>query len=193
MRVGILAKGLLLRGDTNVHLILLTSKKPTISLLKNIAKQLPKELAVRKSYSWITMCIFFLGRTKVHLWMNPDKHEKTFFFFKLPNILQDNDVWYCRISKLKHYILQVCTSTVPKQQDRQLSFTLQETWKFWFLLTGLLLSTRVSLICQTSVYPAYERQHLGFHSLPLTVIEVKHPFNCVAVNELTIEVNNIPP
>uniref|UniRef100_A0A3Q2YUF1 Zinc finger RNA binding protein 2 n=1 Tax=Hippocampus comes TaxID=109280 RepID=A0A3Q2YUF1_HIPCM len=45
MRVGILAKGLLLRGDTNVHLILLTSKKPTISLLKNIAKQLPKELA----------------------------------------------------------------------------------------------------------------------------------------------------
>uniref|UniRef100_A0A8C6T4H1 Zinc finger RNA-binding protein n=1 Tax=Neogobius melanostomus TaxID=47308 RepID=A0A8C6T4H1_9GOBI len=45
MRVGILAKGLLLRGDRNVELILLTAKKPTISLLKNIAKQLPKELA----------------------------------------------------------------------------------------------------------------------------------------------------
>ncbi|XP_061538849.1 zinc finger RNA-binding protein isoform X1 [Phycodurus eques] len=45
MRVGILAKGLLLRGDTNVHLILLTAKKPTVSLLKSIAKQLPKELA----------------------------------------------------------------------------------------------------------------------------------------------------
>ncbi|XP_037106563.1 zinc finger RNA-binding protein isoform X1 [Syngnathus acus] len=45
MRVGILAKGLLLRGDTNVQLILLTSKKPTVSLLKSIAKQLPKELA----------------------------------------------------------------------------------------------------------------------------------------------------
>ncbi|XP_077439417.1 zinc finger RNA-binding protein 2 isoform X2 [Vanacampus margaritifer] len=45
MRVGILAKGLLLRGDTNVQLILLTAKKPTISLLKSIAKQLPKELA----------------------------------------------------------------------------------------------------------------------------------------------------
>uniref|UniRef100_A0A8C4HGJ2 Zinc finger RNA-binding protein n=1 Tax=Dicentrarchus labrax TaxID=13489 RepID=A0A8C4HGJ2_DICLA len=44
MRVGILAKGLLLRGDRNVELILLTAKKPTISLLKNIAKQLPKEL-----------------------------------------------------------------------------------------------------------------------------------------------------
>ncbi|XP_076009172.1 zinc finger RNA-binding protein 2 [Genypterus blacodes] len=44
MRVGILAKGLLLRGDRNVELILLTAKKPTISLLKSIAKQLPKEL-----------------------------------------------------------------------------------------------------------------------------------------------------
>lgn len=50
MRVGILAKGLLLRGDRNVELILLTAKKPTISLLKNIAKQLPKELAVRKTH-----------------------------------------------------------------------------------------------------------------------------------------------
>ncbi|KAK2907873.1 zinc finger RNA-binding protein isoform X1 [Channa argus] len=45
MRVGILAKGLLLRGDRNVELILLTAKKPTISLLKSITKQLPKELA----------------------------------------------------------------------------------------------------------------------------------------------------
>uniref|UniRef100_A0A3Q3XCZ3 DZF domain-containing protein n=1 Tax=Mola mola TaxID=94237 RepID=A0A3Q3XCZ3_MOLML len=44
MRVGILAKGLLLRGDRNVQLILLTAKKPTMSLLKSIAKQLPKEL-----------------------------------------------------------------------------------------------------------------------------------------------------
>lgn len=50
MRVGILAKGLLLRGDRIVELILLTAKKPTITLLKNIAKQLPKELAVRKPH-----------------------------------------------------------------------------------------------------------------------------------------------
>lgn len=54
MRVGILAKGLLLRGDRNVELILLTAKKPTISLLKNIAKQLPKELAVRKTHTFNT-------------------------------------------------------------------------------------------------------------------------------------------
>lgn len=52
MRVGILAKGLLLRGDRNVELILLTAKKPTISLLKSIAKQLPKELEVRNNESF---------------------------------------------------------------------------------------------------------------------------------------------
>nr|XP_043900265.1 zinc finger RNA-binding protein isoform X6 [Solea senegalensis] len=45
MRVGILAKGLLLRGDRNVEIILLTAKKPTISLLKSIAKHLPEEMA----------------------------------------------------------------------------------------------------------------------------------------------------
>uniref|UniRef100_A0AAZ3QH21 Zinc finger RNA-binding protein n=1 Tax=Oncorhynchus tshawytscha TaxID=74940 RepID=A0AAZ3QH21_ONCTS len=47
MRVGILAKGLLLHGDRNVELILLAAKKPTLSLLKDIAEQLPKEMAVR--------------------------------------------------------------------------------------------------------------------------------------------------
>uniref|UniRef100_A0A4W4F996 DZF domain-containing protein n=1 Tax=Electrophorus electricus TaxID=8005 RepID=A0A4W4F996_ELEEL len=44
MRVGILAKGLLLHGDRNVQLILLVAKKPTVSLLGSIADQLPKQL-----------------------------------------------------------------------------------------------------------------------------------------------------
>ncbi|XP_007246260.3 zinc finger RNA-binding protein [Astyanax mexicanus] len=44
MRVGILAKGLLLHGDRNVQLILLAAKKPTMSLLNSIAEQLPKQL-----------------------------------------------------------------------------------------------------------------------------------------------------
>uniref|UniRef100_A0A8C5BLL1 Zinc finger RNA binding protein 2 n=1 Tax=Gadus morhua TaxID=8049 RepID=A0A8C5BLL1_GADMO len=44
MRVGILAKGLLLHGDRNVELILLTAKKPTAALLQSIVVQLPKEL-----------------------------------------------------------------------------------------------------------------------------------------------------
>ncbi|XP_067085616.1 zinc finger RNA-binding protein [Osmerus mordax] len=45
MRVGILAKGLLLHGDRSVELILLAAKKPTVSLLHSIARQLPKELS----------------------------------------------------------------------------------------------------------------------------------------------------
>lgn len=47
MRVGILAKGLLLRGDRIVQLILLADKKPTVSLLRTVAEELPKQLAVR--------------------------------------------------------------------------------------------------------------------------------------------------
>uniref|UniRef100_A0A8C3XNK2 Zinc finger RNA binding protein 2 n=1 Tax=Chelydra serpentina TaxID=8475 RepID=A0A8C3XNK2_CHESE len=45
MRVGILAKGLLLQGDRNVHLILLSAQKPTHTLLKNITEKLPKQLS----------------------------------------------------------------------------------------------------------------------------------------------------
>lgn len=46
MRVGLLAKGLLLRGDKNVSLVLLCSEKPTKSLLTRIADSLPKQLLV---------------------------------------------------------------------------------------------------------------------------------------------------
>lgn len=68
MRVGILAKGLLLRGDRNVELILLTAKKPTISLLKSIAKQLPKELAVSKSHKRHALGNGFIFLWCVGLW-----------------------------------------------------------------------------------------------------------------------------
>ena len=46
MRVGVLAKGLLLHGDLNVHLVLLCSEKPTRTLLERVADCLPKQLAV---------------------------------------------------------------------------------------------------------------------------------------------------
>ncbi|KAK9408623.1 zinc finger RNA-binding protein [Crotalus adamanteus] len=46
LRVGVLAKGLLLRGDRNVHLVLLCAEKPTKTLLCRIAESLPKQLAV---------------------------------------------------------------------------------------------------------------------------------------------------
>ncbi|CAH1796957.1 unnamed protein product [Owenia fusiformis] len=44
MRVGVLAKGLLLHGDLNVHLVVLCSEKPTRTLLERIADNLPKQL-----------------------------------------------------------------------------------------------------------------------------------------------------
>ncbi|XP_051534404.1 zinc finger RNA-binding protein-like [Myxocyprinus asiaticus] len=46
MRVGVLAKGLLLRGDKNVNLVLLCSEKPTKNLLTLIVEHLPKQLTV---------------------------------------------------------------------------------------------------------------------------------------------------
>ncbi|XP_070543118.1 zinc finger RNA-binding protein-like isoform X2 [Ptychodera flava] len=46
MRVGVLAKGLLLRGDLNVNLVILCSEKPTRTLLERVADNLPKQLAL---------------------------------------------------------------------------------------------------------------------------------------------------
>jgi len=44
MRVGVLAKGLLLHGDLNVQLVVLCADKPTLTLLKRVAEKLPKTL-----------------------------------------------------------------------------------------------------------------------------------------------------
>ncbi|XP_041346149.1 zinc finger RNA-binding protein [Pyrgilauda ruficollis] len=46
LRVGVLAKGLLLRGDRNVNLVLLCAEKPSKTLLSRIAESLPKQLAM---------------------------------------------------------------------------------------------------------------------------------------------------
>ncbi|CAL1548470.1 unnamed protein product [Lymnaea stagnalis] len=45
MRVGVLAKGLLLHGDLNVNLVVLCSEKPTRTMLEQVADALPKQLA----------------------------------------------------------------------------------------------------------------------------------------------------
>lgn len=57
MRVGVLAKGLLLHGDLNVNLVVLCSEKPTRTLLERIADNLPKQLAVS---NMIVLMLFFL-------------------------------------------------------------------------------------------------------------------------------------
>lgn len=47
MRVGVLAKGLLLSGDTQVRLVVLCTEKPTRTLLNKVATMLPQHLKVR--------------------------------------------------------------------------------------------------------------------------------------------------
>ncbi len=46
MRVGLLAKGLLLKGDRIVQLVVLCSQPPTYQLLDTVAKVLPAHLTV---------------------------------------------------------------------------------------------------------------------------------------------------
>ncbi|CAH0687617.1 unnamed protein product [Spodoptera exigua] len=45
MRVGLLAKGLVLRGDRRVRLVVLCADRPTVTLLKRVATDLPHHLA----------------------------------------------------------------------------------------------------------------------------------------------------
>ncbi|XP_063310030.1 zinc finger RNA-binding protein isoform X2 [Pelobates fuscus] len=56
LRVGVLAKGLLLRGDRNVSLVLLCAEKPTRTLLTRIAENLPKQLALISSEKYEVTC-----------------------------------------------------------------------------------------------------------------------------------------
>jgi len=46
MRVGLLAKGLLLHGDLQLQLVVLCHNRPTKSLLLSLTERLPTELAV---------------------------------------------------------------------------------------------------------------------------------------------------
>ena len=51
MRVGLLAKGLLLHGDLELQLVVLCHNRPTKSLLLFLAEKLPAELAVNVTVS----------------------------------------------------------------------------------------------------------------------------------------------
>uniref|UniRef100_A0A665W3Z9 Interleukin enhancer binding factor 3b n=1 Tax=Echeneis naucrates TaxID=173247 RepID=A0A665W3Z9_ECHNA len=50
MRVGLVAKGLLLKGDLDLELVLLCKDKPTISLLKKVSENLVSQLKVKDKY-----------------------------------------------------------------------------------------------------------------------------------------------
>lgn len=48
MRVGLVAKGLLLKGDKDVELVLLCANKPTVTLLRQVAEKLTAQLEVEQ-------------------------------------------------------------------------------------------------------------------------------------------------
>lgn len=63
MRVGLVAKGLLLKGDLDLELVLLCKDKPTSTLLKKVAENLSVQLRVGhvlNNLKWNnTVCIVF--------------------------------------------------------------------------------------------------------------------------------------
>lgn len=61
MRVGSLAKGLLLHGDTSVNLVVLCAEKPTRSLLYKVAENLPKQLQVHVAFILISLQLIILS------------------------------------------------------------------------------------------------------------------------------------
>jgi len=57
MRVGALAKGLLLHDDLNVRLVVVCSEKPTRTLLDTVADKLTKQLQVDCLFSSLPVII----------------------------------------------------------------------------------------------------------------------------------------
>lgn len=62
MRVGDLAKQLMLRGDLRVDLVVLCSEKPTLNLLKKVADLLPGQFSVRNSRRFMKFSGSFFAR-----------------------------------------------------------------------------------------------------------------------------------
>jgi len=61
MRTGMFASGLMLTGEANVQLVLLTAEKPTITLLHNVVNTLADQLPVSVSFFLGSICL--LART----------------------------------------------------------------------------------------------------------------------------------
>lgn len=62
MRVGLVAKGLLLKGDLDLELVLLCRDKPTGRLLKNVSENLVTQLKV--GISTVHYVFFVIPKTE---------------------------------------------------------------------------------------------------------------------------------
>lgn len=61
MRVGLVAKGLLLKGDKELELVLLCSNKPTVTLLKEVAERLTEKLEVEQNVYFIFTEMYYFS------------------------------------------------------------------------------------------------------------------------------------
>lgn len=61
MRIGLVAKGLLIKGDMDLELVLMCRDKPTQTLLDTVCHNLPTQIEVRdthtKAHSHITLLL----------------------------------------------------------------------------------------------------------------------------------------
>ncbi len=70
MRVGVLAKGLLLKGDLNMGLVVICTEKPTRTLLERVANNLPKQMQVSTGYFvWFIIRTIFSGVGSYHVFV----------------------------------------------------------------------------------------------------------------------------
>lgn len=58
MRVGLVAKGLILKGDQQLELVLLCAAKPSVAMLKDVAEKLSAQLEVERSVDCWSFFLF---------------------------------------------------------------------------------------------------------------------------------------
>lgn len=87
MRVGLVAKGLLLKGDKDLELVLLCSNKPTVTLIEQVTEKLTEQLEVEMSAVnvWAVWCLSLYENVFSHSFLNSCSEGDTVGeFFSVP-------------------------------------------------------------------------------------------------------------
>lgn len=66
MRIGLVAKGLLIKGDMDLELVLMCRDKPTQTLLDTVCHNLPTQIEVRPGHTHISLYFFFAHTHAAH-------------------------------------------------------------------------------------------------------------------------------
>ena len=75
MRIGLVAKGLLIKGDMDLELVLMCRDKPTQTLLDTVCHNLPTQIEVRDAHRHIMLLLALCLVFSLILYMfSNDKH-----------------------------------------------------------------------------------------------------------------------